>query len=115
MLPKARRVRRGGDFAAILKHGGRARRGAVVVHSATRETGNGRGARAGFIVSKAVGTAVVRNRVKRRLRHVAAERIEAWPDGADVVIRALPSAAAADWKQLADDVDAGVAAARRRR
>ena len=33
-------------------------------------------ARVGFVVSKAVGNAVVRNRVKRRLRHLARERLD---------------------------------------
>lgn len=48
--------------------------------------------RVGFVVSKAVGNAVVRNRVKRRLRHLVAARPEV--TGADVVVRALPPAAA---------------------
>ena len=57
-------------------------------------------ARFGFIVSKAVGNAVVRNRVKRRLRAVAAERIAAGLDGRDVVVRALPLAATAAYPVL---------------
>ncbi|PFG18195.1 ribonuclease P protein component [Propionicimonas paludicola] len=64
---------------------------------------NGRDdSRAGFIVSKAVGKAVTRNRVKRRLRHVAAAAFSATPSGVDVVVRALPSAVAGD---LRDDFD----------
>lgn len=54
------------------------------------------GPRVGFVVSGAVGNAVTRNRVKRRLRHLAAaqipaERISA--DGIGIVVRALPRAA----------------------
>ena len=65
---------------------------------------NGRDdSRAGFIVSKAVGKAVTRNRVKRRLRHVAAAAFSATPSGVDVVVRALPSAAVAG--DLRDDFD----------
>lgn len=45
----------------------------------------------GFVVSKKVGNAVTRNRVKRRLRHLALAYFE--PQGYDVVVRALPSAA----------------------
>ncbi len=49
--------------------------------------------RVGFVVSKAVGNAVVRNRVKRRLRHLAASRLPDTPTTALVVVRALPTAA----------------------
>lgn len=52
--------------------------------------------RAGFIVSKAVGKAVTRNRVKRQLRHVAAAALASAGAGVDVVVRALPSAVAGD-------------------
>jgi len=57
------------------------------------------GSRAGFIVSKAVGKAVTRNRVKRRLRHLAAVALPASPAGVDVVIRALPSAVTGDLRE----------------
>lgn len=58
---------------------------------------NGRdGSRAGFIVSKAVGKAVTRNRVKRQLRHLAAAALPSATSGVDVVVRALPSAVAGD-------------------
>ena len=47
----------------------------------------------GYTVSKKVGNAVTRNRVKRQLRHLVAQQIARVPDGVDVVVRALPSAA----------------------
>ncbi len=49
--------------------------------------------RAGFVVSKAVGNAVTRNRVKRRLRHLVADALPTAPQPVDVVVRALPPAA----------------------
>jgi len=52
--------------------------------------------RAGFIVSKAVGKAVVRNRVKRQLRHLAAAALPATPFPVDLVVRALPEASSGD-------------------
>ena len=47
------------------------------------------------MVSKAVGNAVVRNRVKRRLRHLAREHLASLPGSAVLVVRALPAAGTA--------------------
>lgn len=54
----------------------------------------------GFVVSKKVGNAVVRNRVKRRLRHLAASM--GTPRQTDVVVRALPPAASEPERLPAD-------------
>ena len=51
--------------------------------------------RVGFIVGKAVGNAVTRNRLRRRLRHLAAAELARTPGAVDVVVRALPRAATA--------------------
>lgn len=51
-------------------------------------------------MSKAVGNAVTRTRVKRRLRARAAEVLPHIPAGTDVVIRANPAAAAATSAEL---------------
>jgi ribonuclease P protein component len=59
-------------------------------------------------VSKAVGGAVVRNKVKRRLRHLMRERVDQLPPGSLVVVRALPLAGDADHAQLARDLDAAL-------
>ena len=59
---------------------------------------------AGFAVSRAVGGAVVRNLVKRRLRAVMADALATAPAGSRVVIRALPAAADASFAQLRTDV-----------
>ena len=47
-------------------------------------------------MSKAVGNAVRRNRVKRRLRHLAAAALPSVPFPVDVVVRALPAATSGD-------------------
>lgn len=67
--------------------------------------------RAGFVVSKAVGPAVVRNRVRRRLRHLVRERLAGLPVGSTLVVRALPAAAEASYLRLGTDLDAAIAAA----
>lgn len=70
--------------------------------------------RAGFVVSKAVGGAVVRNRVKRRLRHLVRDRLTALPPGSLLVVRALPPAAAASQPELAEALDTCLTKAQRR-
>lgn len=61
-------------------------------------------ARVGFVVSKAVGPAVVRNRVKRRLRHLARELLRDLPGSAVLVVRANPAAAEATYQELGADL-----------
>ena len=77
----------------------RASRPTLVVHAAHLP----HGPRVGFVVSGAVGNAVTRNRVKRRLRHLAAAHLgdtsagigpgEIGPEEMGIVVRALPRAA----------------------
>jgi ribonuclease P protein component len=55
---------------------------------------------------------VVRNKVRRRLRHLVRERVEALPSGSTLVVRALPAAAGTSYPQLGADLDAAIAAAR---
>lgn len=62
-------------------------------------------ARAGFVVSRAVGDAVTRNAVTRRLRHLVADRLTTLPPGTDLVVRALPASAGSSSVELAADLD----------
>ena len=62
-------------------------------------------ARVGFVVSKAVGNAVTRNRVKRRLRHAVRERLAVLPPGSLLVVRAQPAAALASYTELVADLE----------
>ncbi|MES4902307.1 MULTISPECIES: ribonuclease P protein component [unclassified Streptomyces] len=118
MLPTEKRLRRREDFAAAVRRGRRAGRPLLVVHYrsglASGETDphapgeSAPPARAGFVVSKAVGGAVVRNLVKRRLRHLMRDRLDFFPAGSLVVVRALPGAGEAGHDQLARDLDTAV-------
>lgn len=104
MLPPRHRLRSGGDFATAVRgprHGGRL----IVVHATRTDARADQPARVGFVVSKAVGTAVVRNRVKRRLRALVAARLALLPSGVDVVVRARPAAADATSGQLGVELD----------
>jgi ribonuclease P protein component len=126
VLAAAHRLRRSREFAAAVRGGRRAGRGAVVVHlntpdltdtDRTTEPAPARGSdgpatRAGFIVSRAVGGAVVRNKVRRRLRHLVAERLDRLPPACTLVVRALPATATSSYRELGADLDAAIEAAR---
>lgn len=66
------------------------------------------GPRFGLIVSKAVGPAVVRHRVARRLRHICARVVAELPADADIVLRALPGAADASSEELLKQLRGGL-------
>ncbi len=57
----------------------------------------------GFVVSKAIGNAVTRNLVKRRLRAIGRTRLANLDAGSLMVVRALPAAATASFTQLEKD------------
>ena len=111
MLPAARRLRRSDDFVLTIRSGARAGRPTLVVHC---RVAAGNGHRVGFVVAKTVGGAVVRNRVRRRLRGVVVEQSDTLPDGVDLVVRALPASADATYDQLSADFRSAVASASRR-
>ncbi len=73
--------------------------------------------RLGFAVPKAVGNAVVRNRIKRQLREIVRTRLDSVPSTNDYVLvvrRGLPEAAEAnghDWLEERVDEVLGKAAA----
>ena len=56
--------------------------------------------RLGLAVGKAVGIAVVRNRVKRRLRELFRRRKVLVPRGYDLFVRAVPASAPASYTAL---------------
>ncbi|WP_025353667.1 ribonuclease P protein component [Nocardia nova] len=110
MLPEPYRLHHRADFSRTVRNGRRIGRRDIVVHvvagAATTDDKESRplarngGPRFGLIVSKAVGNAVVRHRVARRLRHMCAGIAGHLPAESDVVIRALPGAATATSAEL---------------
>ena len=106
------------DFRQTIRSGKRLARPTLVAHlvlgeaSVSGEPGVFAGTghtSVGFVVSKAVGPAVVRNRVKRRLRHLMRDRVELLPAGSQLVIRALPESARHPASSLGVDLDAALA------
>lgn len=83
-------MRDGDEFRRTIRRGASASTDALVSHVALTD---GSGVRVGLVVGKKVGNAVVRNRVKRRIRHAVSPELAALPDGSRVVFRALAPAA----------------------
>jgi ribonuclease P protein component len=114
VLSAAHRMRRAADFEQAVRRGARGGRDTLVVHLTTRTDHSPSGPVIGLVVSKAVGTAVTRNLVKRRLRELVRVRLADLPDDAGVVIRALPPAAERPFSLLGSDLDAALETAERR-
>jgi ribonuclease P protein component len=114
VLPAAARLRRSTDFTATLRVARSARGdGMVVLHAAPADLAEA-GSRAssprvGFVVPRAVGPAVTRNRVRRRLRHLLRDRLDRLPAGSRLVVRVLPASASASSAQLAGALDRALA------
>lgn len=102
MLPARHRLREQADFTSVLRGPGGVRVGSrqLVVHARRSPARTDCPPRVGFVVSKAVGGAVVRNRTKRRLREIMRTHLGELPAGTDVVVRANPPAAQATFAEL---------------
>lgn len=98
---------RSAEFSATVKQGIRVTQPDLVIH-ARHEAGIVDGPRVGFIVSKAVGNAVDRHRVARRLRHAARTAITDLDSADMLVIRALPSSRYAMSARLEQEITAAV-------
>lgn len=95
-LPRARRVRKRTDYLAI--QAGRRLSGQHYMLFARRADQPARPARFGVTVSKKVGGAVLRNKVKRWIRESCRRMQRDLPVGMDLVIVARPSAARAGYE-----------------
>ena len=110
MLPAQARLRRRPEFTAVVRSGRRAGRPTMVLHYLPERSvaADGVHPRVGLVVGRAVGNSVARHRVSRRLRAAAAEELHRLPPTADLVLRARPESAAADFATLRADLAAGL-------
>lgn len=97
MLPAQNRLRQRRDFKRVYQRNRSVAVPCLVLY--WRKTGRGP-KRIGFSVSKKLGKAVQRNRVKRRLRAAARELLPAFPSGHDVIFVARAAAREADTARL---------------
>jgi ribonuclease P protein component len=98
-FPKRRRLTQQTEFQRIRERG-RVQRGRLMLLSVLSEQYE---LRAGFVTSRKVGGAVVRNRVRRRLREIVRKHQHEIVDGTWVVTIALVPAARASSTALEDE------------
>jgi ribonuclease P protein component len=109
VLPARNRMRSSVEFTLAVKSGVRSAQPDIVVHARRASApAAGEAAQVGLIVTKAVGGAVDRHRVARRLRHAARSVMTEFNPADRVVIRALPSSCEASVSRLEQQLRAGV-------
>lgn len=104
MLAPQHRLRRSGDFSAVVRTGRRVGGRLLVVHQ-LRGDGGELPPLVGLVVSKAVGGSVVRHQVSRRLRAQLACRLASLPSASSTVVRALAPAGSASSAELGEELD----------
>jgi ribonuclease P protein component len=102
------------EFGVTVSRGVRVAQPDLVVHALRSHDAGDPGPRIGLVVSKAVGNAVQRHRVARRLRHVARSVLADLDSRDRVVIRALPGSRDAGSSRLDHQLRAAVARVQRR-
>jgi ribonuclease P protein component len=113
MLARPQRLTSAQEFAAVIRRGRRAGTRTLVVHLVRGGGSPTVSTRVGLVVGKAIGNAVTRNQVKRRLRHLLRERLAALPGGSMLVVRALPPAGSASSAELGTELDSALVRALR--
>ena len=104
MLPAERRLRTHRDYRTAYARGRTYGNELIVMKVCRRDPGAGP-ARIGFVVTKKQGNAVVRNRIRRRLREVLRRRLPLLSGPVDLVITGKAGARTADWHALCASVD----------
>ncbi|MBO2531282.1 ribonuclease P protein component [Planifilum fulgidum] len=97
-MQREHRLRRRNDFRRVFRAGSSTANRQFVVYS-LRRLDDGP-VRIGVSVSRKVGKAVTRNRVKRLVKEVLRQKIESLPEGTDLVIIARAPAATMNYHQV---------------
>lgn len=96
---------RGDDFRRAVRRGRRTSTPHAVLY---RVVGEPDGPRFGVVVSKQVGGAVVRNRIRRRIHAICAGSLSLVPSTDLIVVRVLPGAHEASWDTLRSEIGDGL-------
>ena len=97
-FPKARRLARASEYERVKRHG-LTRRGKLLMLSALSVENSGL-CRAGFVTSRHLGRAVVRNRIRRRLREIVRQHQQQLRGDVWIVVIARSDAANATHHEL---------------
>lgn len=97
-FPKSRRLRRRADFLRVYKEG--VRFSSPLFNAFALATQRVYGPRIGFALPKALGSAVRRNRMKRRAREALRLELERIPPQWDVVVHPKQALLDAPWDRL---------------
>ena len=89
-MKRRHRLSRSRDFDTVYRHGRSTATRYLVLYAFPREEPEEDGPRLGLAVSRQLGGAVERNRLKRRLRAAFDELAEGLPTGHDYVLIARP-------------------------
>ena len=100
--PRSARLLRRGEFERVYREGRRRSSKQFVVFA--RRTEPDAPARFGTSVKKAVGGAVVRNRIRRRVREIVRLHRSEVPPGWDIVIHPRATVAKAEFAALATEL-----------
>jgi ribonuclease P protein component len=100
---KQKRLTRSAEFQRVKNEGTSARGAMMVVGVLLTEVDEDTRFRAGFVTSKRIGGAVVRNRVRRRLREIVRRHQHSLRSGIWFVVIARVSAARATYAELEDE------------
>jgi ribonuclease P protein component len=101
MLPRENRLKRSRDFTRVRRRGRASSSPLATLYVLPTRTDD---VRVGFSVSKRVGKAAIRNRVKRLFREAARKDLPRVRRGQDLVFIARPSAAGASYADIAETV-----------
>ena len=100
-MPAYPTLRRRDDFQAVVRSGASHSSRTLVLRALATGSPD---TRIGLATPQAIGGAVQRNRVRRRLRELVRERYGEMGSGWDVLIIAKPQAATATWEELRTEV-----------
>ena len=102
---RSARLLRHSDFERVYKFGKRQFSAHMTFFYLRRESGEG--SRIGFTVKKALGNAVQRNRMKRRLREAVRAQWNSVPGTVDMVINPKQALLTADFAVIRGEIERG--------